>query len=185
MIITLSGKVAHKEADLVIVETGGIGYRVYLPGAAADKLETGGTVRLWVYEHIREDAHELFGFAALADLRLFEKIVGVSGIGPKMAMGVMAIGTAAEIEKIIERGDIDRLSRVPRIGKKTAQKIILELKGKLVEGGMGDGEQEEVITALVDLGYQRDKTRQAVRAVSDKEKTDEGRLRAALRLLAK
>jgi len=185
MIITIAGQVTHKGADFAVVEAGGLGYEVHLTSAALGRLETGSAAKLWTHEHLREDAHELFGFASAAELALFEKLVGVSGVGPKMALHIMDLGPVREIEKIIDQGDVERLSRVPRVGKKTAQKIVLELKGKLVEAGGAGGEDDEVVTALVRLGYGREQAREALGRVGAAEKTVEGRLKAALRDLGR
>lgn len=185
MIITIAGKVTHKGADFAVVETGGLGYQLFMNGAALDRLKVGAAVSLWTHEHIREDARDLYGFAGQAELTLFQKLVGISGVGPKMALHILDLGSVKEIEKLIDRGDVDMLSRVPRVGKKTAQKIVLELKGKLVEPGQAGGESDEVIAALVNLGYGRDQAREALRRVGEGAKTVESRLKEALRDLGR
>ncbi|MFA6603897.1 MAG: Holliday junction branch migration protein RuvA [Patescibacteria group bacterium] len=184
MLITITGKITHKGGDFVVVEAGGLGYQVYLAAAALEKAKVGAKADYWTYEHLREDAHDLYGFQDRQELAMFHKLVAVSGVGPRMALNILALGAITEIERLIERGDIDMLSRVPRVGRKTAQKIVLELKGKLVEAGRGDVE-DEVLTALVNLGYSREQAREAVNRVSADEATVEGRLRAALRGLGK
>jgi len=183
MIITVAGKVTHKGDEFAVVETGGVGYQVFLNAAALARLGVGGKVQLWTHEYLREDARELYGFLSRQELALFDKLLNVSGVGPKMALHVLALGSVAEIEKCIEKGDVDTLSRVPRVGRKTAQKIVLELKGKLVEAG--PAESDEVLAALTNLGYSRDQARAAIERIGDKEKTVEGRLRAALRELGR
>ncbi len=185
MIITLTGKVTHKGADFAVVETGGVGYQLFMNGAALDRVKTGSAASLWVHEHLREDAHDLYGFGSQAELVLFQRIVGISGVGPKMALHILDLGSVREIDKLIDRGDVDMLSRVPRVGKKTAQKIVLELKGKLVEPGTAGGEDDEVVAALVNLGYSRDQAREALKRVGDGVKTVEGRLKEALRDLGR
>ncbi len=185
MIITIAGKVTHKGADFVVVETGGVGYQVFMNGAALSRLKAGAAASMWVHEHLREDARDLYGFSGQAELALFQQIVGISGVGPKMALHILDLGSVREIEKLIDRGDVDMLSRVPRVGKKTAQKIVLELKGKLVEPGAAGGESDEVVAALVNLGYSRDQAREALRRVGDDPKTVETRLKEALRELGR
>jgi Holliday junction DNA helicase RuvA len=185
MIITISGKVTHKGADLAVIEAAGLGYQVFLNVATLEKISVGSTAKLWTHEYLREDARELYGFLDQAELRLFGKLLAVSGVGPKMALHILDLGSVAEIEKLIDKGDVDMLSRVPRVGKKTAQKIVLELKGRLVEPGKGSGESDEVLAALVDLGYGRDQAKEALSRIGDAEKTVEERLKAALRYLGR
>lgn len=184
MIITITGKITHKGGDFVVVEAGGIGYQVHLAAGALEKARVGAKAEYWTHEHLREDARELYGFSDRQELALFDKLVAVSGVGPRMALNILSLGPVVEIERLIERGDIDMLSRVPRVGRKTAQKIVLELKGKLVEPGRGEVE-DEVVTALVNLGYSREQAREAVSRVSADERSVEGRLRSALRELGK
>lgn len=184
MIITLSGIVAHKGENFAVLEVGGVGYQVFMSAASLAVLPAGEQVRLWTHEYLREDARELYGFAGYAEHRLFRKLLAISGVGPKMAMNLLTLGPVATIEKIIERSDVATLSSVSGVGKKTAQKIILELKGKLVEAE--GGEDEEVIAALVNLGYNREKARAALGRVSaGADERVEDRLRSTLRELGK
>jgi holliday junction DNA helicase RuvA len=185
MIITLSGKVTHKGEDAAVIEAAGVGYQVYLNAAALEHLSVGGTAKFWTHEYLREDARELYGFLTQAELALFAKLLAVSGVGPKMALHILDLGSVGQIEKLIDKGDVDMLSRVPRVGKKTAQKIVLELKGKLVEPGQGVEAGDEVLAALVDLGYGRDQAREALSRVGDADKSVEARLKAALRELGR
>lgn len=182
MIFTLAGTVTHKGDHFAVVEAYGVGYQVHMHKAALANLKAGETVRLWTHEHLREDARDLFGFATLPEHRLFLKLVAISGVGPKMAMNIFSLGDVRVIEALIEKADVDGLTRVPGVGKKTAQKIILELKGKLamIEDAGGD---TEVVAALVNLGYTRERAREAVSATEDGAVED--RLRAALRQLGR
>jgi Holliday junction DNA helicase RuvA len=183
MIITLTGKVSHKDSDFAVIEASGVGYRVFLNPSVMRKLEVGSPARLWTYEHVREDSREIYGFTSIQELRLFGKLLAISGVGPKMAQNILGLGTVPEVESAVERGDIDLLSRVPRVGRKTAQKIILELKGRLVERGDGNTEEQQVVAALVGMGYGREDARTAV---SRTEGSDvKSRLRSALRELGK
>jgi len=183
MILTLTGNITHKGDSYAVVEVGGVGYQVHFQKAALLALHVGQGVRVWTHEHIREDARDLFGFATAAEHAMFLKLLAISGVGPKMAQNILSLGTVSEIEKIIDRADVERISTVPGIGKKTAQKIVLELKGKLValedEGG-----DDEVIAALVNLGYPRERAKEAAARVVDVEAVED-RLRAALKTLAK
>lgn len=182
MIITLAGTVTHKDAHAVVIENQGVGYLVSMQAPTLAVLNVGNQVRIWTHEHIREDARDLFGFASQSEHRLFLKLIGISGVGPKMALNILSLGEVGEIEKMIDRADVDWLTRIPGIGKKTAQKIVLELKGKLVAAD-GTPEGEEVVLALVSMGYARDRAREAVGSVADGSVED--RLKAAIRELGR
>ncbi len=182
MIITIAGTVSHKGESYAVVEASGLGYQVNMPKAALASVRTGQEIRLWTHEYVREDARELYGFGTQGEHRLFLKLLAISGVGPKMAMNILSLGPVKDIEATIERADVDWLTRIPGIGKKTAQKIVLELKGKLALGEQsGD---DEVVAALVNLGYGREQAREALVA-APAGKPVEDRLRAALRALGK
>ena len=133
MIITLQGKITHKFEEGVVLDVKGVGYEVFLGTSVLGDVKVGQEVMFWTYEHLREDAHEIYGFQSRDELEIYRKLVSVSGVGPKTALQILALGTASEIENIIDRGDIEMITRVKGIGRKTAQKFILELKGKLVQ----------------------------------------------------
>ncbi|MFH1047979.1 MAG: Holliday junction branch migration protein RuvA [Patescibacteria group bacterium] len=183
MIITLKGKLTYKSGGWVIVEVGGVGYQVFLSSGTLAELPGGSEVELWTHEHIREDARDLFGFRTQVERALFLQLLDVSGVGPKMALNILSLGKVEEIERKIDEGDVIWISRVPGVGKKTAQKIILELKGKLAEVGIVDSASDDVVSALVNLGYSREHARHAVSGVE--EGTVEDRLKSALKSLAK
>jgi len=184
MIVTLSGIVKEKCEGYAIIETHGIGYQVFLNAPSLAKLPAGKEVRLWTHEYFREDARELYGFLTEQEYRMFLKLLAVSGVGPKTASNILSLGPVKDIEATIERGDVTWLCHIPHIGKKTAQKIILELRGKLVSNSAIEA-GEEVVAALVNLGYSREAAREALAKVVDTETTVEGRLRAALKQLGK
>lgn len=184
MIATLKGSVAAKFRDWAVVECGGVGYQVYLGSATLRKLSSGQQVSLWTHEYVREDRRDLFGFVSVEEYRLFLQLIGVSGVGPKTALAMLAIGDAAEIERRIERGDVAWLAGTPGVGKKTAQKIVLELRGKLAE--VDAGADDEVISALVNLGYARERVLEAVaQGAPASDAPLEERLRGALRMLGR
>ena len=184
MIITLSGTVTYKSEGSAVIEVGGIGYQVSMNGPTLAKLKAGAEAKLWTHEYVREDSRELYGFVTMPEHRLFRTLLAISGVGPKTAMNLLTLGSVAEIEAIIEKGDVARLTSVSGVGKKTAQKIVLELKGRLVGDDGADG-GDEVVSALVNLGYSRDKARLAVSNVAGTEDSIEGRLRAALKELGR
>jgi Holliday junction DNA helicase RuvA len=184
MIITLKGAVTHKSAGFAIVETGGVGYQVYMSSGTLSELPGSGEVFLWTHEHIREDMRDLYGFRTEAERTLFLQLIDVSGVGPKMALNILCLGPVGDIEQKIEAGDAGWIAQVSGVGKKTAQKIILELKGKLAEVAEESTVDKDVLAALVGLGYSREQAKDAVGAT---ETTDnvEKRLKDALKTLAK
>lgn len=183
MIITLAGTVTHKNAHFAVIETAGVGYQVAMNAAALATLAVGESTRVWTHEYIREDARELYGFADKAEHGLFLKLLAISGVGPKMAMHILLLGKPAMIEKMIESADVDALCGVPGVGRKTAQKIVLELKGKLALGASDGSSGDDLVNALVSLGYQREAARDVAGRVS--EGTVEERLKAAIKELGR
>ncbi len=182
MISTLSGKITHVFEDSIIMENGGIGYRVFLPSNFLVKIKKDVGIKIYTHEHIREDARDLYGFETIEDLKMFWKLLSVSGVGPKMASRIMSLGTTKILDSI-SRGEIAILSSVSGVGKKTAQKIILELKGVLVELEKTDKSSDEVADALVKLGYSRKEALAAIEGLPENLKTTEDRLKAALKNL--
>ena len=184
----------------VIVEAGGIGYEIYMTGTDLSQIHMGEDVKIHTYFNVREDAMQLYGFRSKDDLQMFKLLLGVNGVGPKAAVGVLAGITADELRFAILSDDVKTLSKAPGIGKKTAQKLILELKDKMkledafelklaheqekAVAGLGeisDGRQEAV-EALVALGYSSTDALRAVRKVTDVAPDDvEGLLKAALK----
>jgi Holliday junction DNA helicase RuvA len=183
MIITLKGKVIANKATYAVIDVGGLGHQVFMSPATLSTVTVGEIIGIWTHEHIREDSRDLYGFRNEREHALFTRLLGVSGVGPKMALNFLGLGPVDDIERFIEAGDADWLSRVPGVGKKTAQKIILELKGKLADVGEGNREDEELLVALTNLGYSRDTARTAVATTSGNASV-ETRLRDALKHLS-
>ena len=199
MIAFVHGIAADMTENSVIVETGGIGYEIYMTGESLSQLPMGEKVKIHTYFQVREDAMQLYGFLKKDDLQMFKLLLGVNGVGPKAAMGVLSGITADELRFAVLSDDVKTLSKAPGIGKKTAQKLILELKDKLkledafelklaheqekaeVSGDVSDGRQEAV-AALVALGYSSTDALRAVRKVTEVYSDDvEGLLKAALK----
>ncbi len=163
MIAGLRGTVAGKEADSVIVDCGGVLYRVYVPGSALSEVgDEGDTVRLHTHLAVREDAMTLYGCTTRRQLDLFETLLNVTGVGPKVALAIIGTMPVDTLEAAITQGDLVLLTRVPGVGRKLAQRLVLELKGKLdmVALGVGPGGAPppagplaEVADALGALGY--------------------------------
>lgn len=150
MLAFVEGEVAWCEEDAVVVAVGGVGYRVFSPRAS---YSVGETVRMYVAEVIREDRYDIFGFKTRDELAMFHRLTGIDGVGPKMALKILSAGTIETILRNIQNGDVGFLTSISGVGKKTAQKIVLELKGVLVGDEGSDG--GDVADALTSLGYGR------------------------------
>ncbi len=185
MILSLRGRVLEKSVNWVLLEVSGIGYRVVVSPAMLSALRQEGETFLYIHHHVREDAEELFGFLTMQDLELFQKLLSISGVGPKSAMTIMSVGSADHVRKAIMSGDLAMLTSVPGVGKKTAQKIILELKGQLVEAetDMQGAENNEVIDALVGLGYSAQQAKDVLKYVKATDPAE--KLREAFESLSK
>lgn len=162
MIAHLRGRLLWKTPQIAVVEAGGVGYEVFIsiPTFTALPAE-GGEVTLLIHTHVREDALSLFGFTTPTEKRLFEKLLGISGIGPKLAVTVLSGLPPERLIAAIHSQDHAMLTRIPGVGKKTAERIVLELKDKLQDlasapiAGVATPVSEDVLSALVNLGYQR------------------------------
>lgn len=164
MIAHLRGKLLAKHPNQAIVETGGVGYDVTITiPTFSDLPATGAEVALHIHTHVREDQIALYGFLRPSEKLLFEKLITVSGIGPKLAITILSGMAADEMVRAIRGNDVTRLTRIPGIGKKTAERMVLELRDKLPEPGPASAPsappmnalEEDVLSALVNLGYQR------------------------------
>jgi Holliday junction DNA helicase RuvA len=164
MIAHLRGKLLAKHPNQAIVETAGVGYDVTISVPTFSDLPTiGGDVALHIHTHVREDMIALYGFMRSAEKKLFEKLITVSGIGPKLAITILSGMAADEMVNALRGNDIARLTRIPGIGKKTAERMVLELRDKLPPETHGEittaptlsPTEEDVLSALVNLGYQR------------------------------
>lgn len=197
MIASLSGSLKVKSPEEVVIDCGGVGYGVIVPMSTYGRLpDVGAAVELHVHTHVREDALQLFGFASRLEKRLFLKLISISGIGPKLAVGLMSGVSAEDLVAAIAAKDVKRLTLVPGIGKKTAERIVLELSDKLLDLGVPVGRlekaapprparsavKEDVVSALVNLGYKPVHAEDVVGKVPDGD--FELVLREALRSLA-
>jgi len=180
MIAHLRGKLLAKHPNQAIVETGGVGYDVTISVPTFSDLPAiGGEVTLHIHTHVREDLIALYGFLRPSEKRLFEKLITVSGIGPKLAITILSGMAADEMVSAIRGNDILRLTRIPGIGKKTAERMVLELRDKLAAEGVTESRvtpavstvEEDVLSALTNLGYQR---AAAERALATVEKNGKG-----------
>ncbi|HMR06273.1 MAG TPA: Holliday junction branch migration protein RuvA [Polyangiaceae bacterium] len=177
MIGRITGKVVAEEATgLLLVDVHGVGFEVLTPvGSRARAASTGELVTLQVHTHVREDAFELFGFATETERRLFRLLIGVPNVGPKLALGTLSALPVEELRTAVAQGDVARLTRVPGIGKKTAERLVLELKDKLErEVAVGSapqpksGDAERLLSALTNMGYRAQEAQRAVSALGDR-----------------
>lgn len=190
MIGSLQGVIEYREDPYVIIAVHGVGYRVLLPPPVlADITRLGAEIKVFTYTHVREDALELYGFISPEDLRLFEYLISVSGVGCKTAMNVFAVGNRSEIIRAISGNDVGFFTSVPRLGKKNAQKIIIELKNKIGEGEDLDlaaaSGNDEVVSALRGFGFSTKEAEAAVRQIKDPALSTQDKIRLALKNLGK
>jgi Holliday junction DNA helicase RuvA len=162
MIAHLRGKLISKHPNQAIVDAGGVGYDIHISVPTFSELPPlGMETALFIHTHVREDALALFGFLKLEEKQLFEKLIGVSGIGPKLAITILSGMSAEAMVAAIRGNNVAALTRIPGIGKKTAERMVLELRDKLESFGQAPSMtaaspvEEDIISALVNLGYQR------------------------------
>ncbi|AGC68466.1 holliday junction ATP-dependent DNA helicase RuvA [Thermoclostridium stercorarium subsp. stercorarium DSM 8532] len=198
MLAYIKGILRAKYSDSVVVETAGLGFSVNVPLTTLEKLpETGGEVKLYTYAHIREDGWTLYGFLNDDELKMFEQLIKVSGVGPKAAVSLISYITPSQFSLAVLTDDVDTFVKVPGIGKKTALRIILELKDKfkkeqgkevksltLDTGEKPENKIHDAVSALIMLGYTNQQANAAVAAVYNAEKDLETIIRDALKSLA-
>ena len=206
MIAHLSGTLLFKQATSVIVDVGGVGYEVTIPLSTFYDLEdTGSNVKLRIYTHVREDILQLYGFKTLRERELFLKIISVSGIGPKLGITLLSGMSADELVASIRNNNLARLTLIPGIGRKTAERLVVELREKVAELSSAQLEEEfatreagkteatedtvrsDALSALLNLGYQRSSAEKAIdnALLEDGDITVESVLRRGLRKLAR
>ncbi|MBI4434917.1 Holliday junction branch migration protein RuvA [Candidatus Uhrbacteria bacterium] len=189
MLAFLRGTIRSILPDSVVVELHDVGYRVFLPPPLRERLRVGERVELYTHEVVREDRRELFGMGSADELSLFHDLLTVSGVGPKIALGLLGLGTPAEIRHAIAREDAVYLSKVIGIGRKTAERVVVELKGKMAAyaeaSAAKHGGEDDVLDALVQLGYKIQEVRDVIRKLPVSAATTEQKLKVALQALGK
>lgn len=191
MIYSLSGQLLSRKENFIVVNASGVGYKVFITNRTSKNLPPiGDNVSLYSFLHVKEDALDLYGFLNEPDLNLFEKLIQVNGVGPKTALGVMSIASSDNLIAAINEGKIDLLTRASGIGKKTGERIILELKGKLASLHSADTvrimeSDLDLEEALVSLGYSKQQAQRSINQVDAKIKGLEARLMAALKIIKK
>ncbi len=191
MIHTLRGPVTLKSESSFVIECGGVGYRVLTNASTLDRIRESGEVYVLCHHYVREDQNELFGFLESESLKLFELLNTVAGVGPKTALGVLDVDSTTNVLAAIIERRVDLLTRASGIGKKTAERIILELENKIKVAGSGEitrslDRNRDVEDVLVDLGYPRPRVRATLEAFKfSPDVSIEDRLRTALKEIAK
>src|SRR5512143_34936 len=176
MIASITGKITRKAADYLVIDVSGVGYQVQVPLSTFCSVpDAGGIVHLHIHTHLREDSLSLFGFLSEAEKEMFLLLMSVSGIGPKLALSVLSSLPVADLCCALTGGDAATLCAIPGIGKKTAARMVLELKEKIVAVPAGPGgpvssaeqaaDHDDVVSALVNLGYKKPQAEEAVRKV--------------------
>jgi Holliday junction DNA helicase RuvA len=196
VIAQVRGCLVRKGPQEAVVDVGGVGYRVAIPLSTFYRIgEPGGEVTLLIHTHVREDALALFGFLTAAEQALFERLIAVSGVGPKLAVGILSGIEAPDLVAALRASDVARLTRIPGVGKKTAERLVLELKDK-VQGLAATEEaapaaspagtaKEDLVSALLHLGYSRPEAERGVeRALKEGDGRFEDLLRRTLRILS-
>lgn len=200
MIAQLRGKLIHKSPEYSIIDVGGVGYRVFTPFSTFYELpDLENQVTLHTYTNVREDALQLFGFLTIDEKEVFQLLIGVSGIGPKLAVNILSGITPEELRSALLNGNLLRLTAIPGIGKKTAERMVLELKDKALKLhkekpgvqakplAAGDEVLEDAVSALLNLGYKRPQAEGALEKVKkDNPDSDiEEMIKGALKILAR
>lgn len=195
MIAHLNGTLREKQLQRLIIDVGGVGYDVVVPLSTMYAIgDAGSAVQLRIHTHVREDALQLFGFASALEQALFERLISVSGIGPKVALSILSGIEPAELTRAIRSSDVARLTRIPGVGKKTAERVVLELKDRLPQPAAaeptaapeaGDDVRADLLSALVNLGYNRASVEKTVDKVlhGAENRSFEALLRETLKLL--
>lgn len=189
MIAKLKGKIEYLKDNYAVVDVNGVGYKVYLAAYTFGKVAGQEEVSLFIHTHIKEDALDLYGFLTLEELEMFELLISISGVGPKSGLGILTVAPPKTIRTAILNEDSSILTKVSGVGKKTAQRIILELRNKVAD--LSEGEKEsavsdaDAIEALISMGYSATEAREALKMVPADIKDIGQRVKAALRNLGK
>ena len=190
MIATLKGQVTEKDINQVVIECAGVGYGVLMSVDEGESLTFGATTKLFIHEHIKEDAHTLIGFTTMPAKKVFQQLLGVKNVGPKVALSILDIGQLGAIQSAIAEGDVKFLQTAKGVGKRAAEQIVVELRDKMnvpvgdaAEGLItrsGINQKDEALQALVSLGYSEFDASTALTDVDQSLSTEE-RIKAALK----
>lgn len=187
MIMRIEGAIVLRTESYFVIDAGGVGYKVFVSAQTA-RTTSGVTASLWTHMAVRENSQELFGFTTPEELAFFEMLIGVSGVGPRSALAITAVAPITVLKNAIAGGDVSHLTGVSGIGKRTAEKIVVELKDKLANLGFSDEDgnlqkESDAMEALIALGYSRNDAREALRQVSDEVADTNAKIKEALKFL--
>jgi Holliday junction DNA helicase RuvA len=186
---SLRGPVTHLGPESALVELGGVGYRVLAGPSVLSRLRVGSEARLFIHHLVREDQQALFGFASPEELAFFELLMTVTGVGPRLALAITSAHPVTKLQLAIVTDDLDLLTSVTGVGRKTAQRIVLELKEKIHAAGLavgpGASSDSDVVAALESLGYTASEARRAAGAVAGNDGGLDTRIKSALQELAR
>ncbi|MFA5926149.1 MAG: Holliday junction branch migration protein RuvA [Parcubacteria group bacterium] len=189
MIARITGKIAYFRDNYVVVDVSGVGYKVFVTNFSMGKIAGKNEIEIFTHTYVREDTLSLYGFLSIEELEMFELLISISGIGPKAALGILSIAEPKTVRTAVISGDSSILTRVSGVGKKTAERVILELKNRITElPGEEHGTAKadsEAIEALISLGYTNAEAREALKSVPESVKDVSDRVRAALKSLGK
>ena len=190
MIATLNGKISEKTLETIVIDCGGVGYGLYVTFEDYGALEEGEQTKLYVYEHIRENAHDLFGFRNIETKLLFEQLLSVNGVGPKMALSILSVANAQQVRAAIASGDTKFISQASGVGKRVAERVVVDLKDKVGLAASEDATgflstpaanpNDEALQGLVALGFSVQDATEALKKV-DPKLSPEARIKAALK----
>lgn len=190
MIAILSGRVSEKLGEVVIIDCGGVGYGLLMTYEDYGALSSGDQAKVYVYEHIRENAHDLFGFTSLETKKMFELLLGVNGVGPKMALSILSIANLSAVKQAVAAGDTKFIARANGVGKRVAERVVVDLKDKVglvsaddATGFLADGplpSDDEAVQGLVALGFSAADAVQALKDVDEKLPAEQ-RIKLALK----
>jgi len=186
MIASIEGVIKYKDNKFIIIDVAGVGYKIFCPSLMLEKIKESESIELFTHLYIRESIMDLYGFLSLEELELFELLISVSGIGPKAGLGVMSTAPIKNIKTSISSGQVSLLIKVAGIGKKTAERVILELGNKILTSPkeisklMAD---DEAVDALISLGYSQKQAREALNKVSGKNTSE--KVKNALKAMGK
>jgi len=187
MIGSIRGKITLKTEKFLLVEANGIGYKVNISPDTLSKVQKDAEIFLFIHTHVREDILDLYGFLERQELEFFEMLINVSGIGPKGALAILSVASIETLKKAISTGDIGYLTKISGIGKKTAEKIVIELRDKVAsdaseKGGGSLRDELDALEALKSLGYSQNEAREALKKVKSDADTNT-KIREALKIL--
>jgi holliday junction DNA helicase RuvA len=182
MIATLHGRVTEKLPDSLVLEVSGVGYELFTTAGDWGAAAVGEEAKFYVYEHVREDAYTLYGFRELAGKQLYAQLIGVNGVGPKLALQILSAAGETRLRQAIASGDPALLKGISGVGPKTAQRVILDLRGKVEEGAVGLAPvSDSTYQALVALGYTPAQATEAVAALPADVTDEQERVKLALK----